>query len=451
MGLSQSFIDLLLPFQAAFCAPSFQTFIALMTGWALSHRRRFVTELIQSAGCVGKGHHSRYHRFFSKSVWALDELSRILARMLVAAFVPEGIISLAVDDTLVRRRGLKVYGAGMHYDPLISSRAKTLVSWGHDWVVLSLVVTCPFWAPTKVWALPIAFRLYKNRQGNRKGKNRRKAPAADPHHRTRPELAVELIQLVASWFPERELIVTGDSAYGGKSVLRHLPPNVHLISHVAPNGVLYEPAPKPKAGQRGGRRKKGKRHPGMKDWAADSSPWRKFSFSQFGLHATLQVKVKQALYYTAGGERLLTIILTRDVLGQRPDQMFYCTKLDWKAFSVLSTYAGRWSSEVTHQNSKQLMGFQDPANRTKPAVMRTAPMAMILHSLIILWFHNAGHRHLTFPLRPWYRKKTEPSFADMLTTLRRRSWYEKLRGGSKITAPLRKSMALIVNFLARAA
>ena len=218
MGLSQNFIDLLLPFQAAFCAPSFQTFIALMTGWVLSHRRRFVTELIQSAGCVGKGHHSRYHRFFSQSVWELDELSRILARMLVAAFVPEGIISLAVDDTLVRRRGLTVYGAGMHYDPLISSHAKTLVSWGHDWVVLSLVVTCPFWAPTKVWALPIAFRLYKNRQGNRKGKPKRKAPTADPQHRTRPELAVELIQLVASWFPTRELMVSGDSAYGVLSV-----------------------------------------------------------------------------------------------------------------------------------------------------------------------------------------------------------------------------------------
>ena len=30
----------------------------------------------------------------------------------------------AVDDTLCRKRGLTLYGAGMHYDPLISSRAK---------------------------------------------------------------------------------------------------------------------------------------------------------------------------------------------------------------------------------------------------------------------------------------------------------------------------------------
>ena len=31
----------------------------------------------------------------------------------------------------------------MHYDPLISSRAKSLVSWGHDWVVLTLIVAFP--------------------------------------------------------------------------------------------------------------------------------------------------------------------------------------------------------------------------------------------------------------------------------------------------------------------
>ena len=33
-----------------------------------------------------------------------------------------------------------------------------------------------------------------------------------------------------------------------------------------------------------------------------------------------------------------------------------------------------------------------------------------------------------FPFRPWYRKKDEPSFADMLTTLRRLSYEEKIEG-----------------------
>ena len=83
---------------------------------------------------------------------------------------------------------------------------------------------------------------------------------------------------------------------------------------------------------RGAPRKKGVRLPGMVEWAQDASrPWSTQTFHQFGLHAVLQVKTQQALYYKAGGSRLLTIVLTRDRDGKRPDPMFYCTKLDWPA------------------------------------------------------------------------------------------------------------------------
>lgn len=34
---------------------------------------------------------------------------------------------------------------------------------------------------------------------------------------------------------------------------------------------------------------------------------------------------------------------------------------------------------------------------------------------------------MRFPKRPWYTKKREPSFQDMVTTLRRLSWQEKIR------------------------
>ena len=100
--------------------------------------------------------------------------SMALAKLVVTVLAPGATLLWAVDDTLCRKRGLTLYGAGMHYDPLISSRAKSLVSWGHDWVVLCLIVVHPFWAPTKVFALPIALRLYQNHQGLTKGKKGRK-------------------------------------------------------------------------------------------------------------------------------------------------------------------------------------------------------------------------------------------------------------------------------------
>src|SRR6188474_1375231 len=452
MEVTGTFVALLSEFQCVFTAPSFATFLRLMTGWVLTHRRRFVTDLIWSSGSTREGHHSRYHRFFSQAAWSLDTLSWVLAKLLISIFAPTGLIELAGDDTLCRKRGLTVYGTGMHHDPLISSRAKPLVSWGHDWVVLTMLVRCP-WAPTKVWALPIGFRLYRNRQGVTKGKKPGKQtktkPRRDPNHRTRPELFVELLVLVAGWFPERKFVISGDSAYGGKSVLLKLPANVDLISHVHPKGALYEPAPPLTPGQKGRRRKKGKRLPGMAAWANDAKlPWKKLKFAQFGLHTTLLVKTREALYYTAGKDRLLTIVLTRDAKGKRPDQMFYCTNLDWNARTILSHYASRWAIEVTFENSKQLLGLEDPANRTELAVRRTAPMALVLYSLIVAWFHQVGRRYVRFPDRPWYRQKREPSLADMLTTLRRLSWEEHFCGLLPKTKVVKTSLAQITEFLA---
>ena len=181
MQLTESFLQLLQHFAPVFTAPTFVTFIEIVNGWLLSTRHRYVTEIIFSGGNVGKGHWCRFHRFFSHAAWELDVLSMHLAKFVVSTMSLGGTLCWAVDDTLCRKRGLLLYGVGMHHDPLISSRGKALVSWGHDWVVLCLLIVHPFWAPTKVFALPIAFRLYRNRQGipKRKSKGKARRPPAN--------------------------------------------------------------------------------------------------------------------------------------------------------------------------------------------------------------------------------------------------------------------------------
>jgi DDE superfamily endonuclease len=458
MQLTPAFRSLLHPFRHVFTAPTFATFLTISTGWCLSSRRRFVTELIQSADAVHCGHHSRYHRFFSNAVWSIDDLYETLARQAVPTFSPEGTIEAGIDDTLCRKRGLTIFGTGMHHDPLISSRRRPHVSWGHDWVILSLLIVNPPWSPTKVWALPVGMRLYRNRQGLTKGKagqakaKKGKKRPADPNHRTRPELAVELIRQFAARFPGRKVVVSGDSAYGGKSVLQHLPENVDLISRVASNAALYEPAPPPRPKQKGAPRKKGSRLPTMAEWAADEmKPWEVLEFDQYGLHAKLQVKTMSALYYKAGKDRLLTIVLVRDTEGGRPDQMFYCTRPDWNVRTILSHYAARWSVEVMHFNAKQMMGLEDPANRTALAVQRTAPLGLVLYGLTLVWFHGGGHLAVRFPDRPWYPGKEEPSYADILTALRRESWRGQFAGVDWDRGGEETPLAQLIEFVSRAA
>lgn len=62
---------------------------------------------------------------------------------LLQPLLERGPVPLTLDDTLARKRGLKVFGAGVHHDPLDSSRKYAVTRWGHRWVVLAVRVQLP--------------------------------------------------------------------------------------------------------------------------------------------------------------------------------------------------------------------------------------------------------------------------------------------------------------------
>ena len=69
------------------------------------------------------------------------------------------------------------------------------------------------------------------------------------------------------------------------------------------------------------------------------------------------------------------------------------------------------------------MGVGQARNRVKNAVERTVPFGMLIQSLVVIWYALHGHhpddalaRRLA---QPWYQTKTEPSFEDMITKLRK--------------------------------
>lgn len=97
MHLTESFATLLDYFRWVFTAPSFASFVTVMTGWLLSPRPRFVTECIQSADATRAKHFSSYHRLFSCAAWCLDHLPEALAKLAARVFAAHGTIHLAVE------------------------------------------------------------------------------------------------------------------------------------------------------------------------------------------------------------------------------------------------------------------------------------------------------------------------------------------------------------------
>lgn len=216
--LPSSFTRLLQQVAFVMTEPSFRTFLTLLAGWVFA-RRRTITGMIVAADAVGTRHHSAFHRLFAAARWSLDELGMAIFD-LIQRWVADGPVLLALDDTLARKRGLKIFGVGMHHDPLISTRKVAVTNWGHSWVVLGVVVRWPF-GPDRAYCLPILFRLYVNKKTAAKKRLR---------YRTRPELAVEMLRLRCNVHENRRFHAIADSACGRNGVYLNLPANCDLTS-----------------------------------------------------------------------------------------------------------------------------------------------------------------------------------------------------------------------------
>ncbi len=145
---------------------------------------------------------------------------------------------------------------------------------------------------------------------------------------------------------------------------------------------------------------------------------RRIEFAIYGRTEKARLAEACARVHAAPG-RPLRVVAVEALRGGRGQEAFYSTRWEASAEEVLTWYTARWSIEVTFRDSKQHLGFEEPQGWTRKAVKRTAPMAMLLYSLIVLWFAQEGHRDYRPLDGQWYRSKTDPSFADMLATLRR--------------------------------
>ncbi|MBI5383436.1 MAG: hypothetical protein HZA90_01975 [Verrucomicrobia bacterium] len=88
------------------------------------------------------------------------------------------------------------------------------------------------------------------------------------------------------------------------------------------------------------------------------------------------------------------------------------------ALEVLQGYARRWNLECTFRDLKQFLGFEDSSATSEKAVTRTAPFVGLVFSLLVIWFVESASALAQVPLRPWYARKKNLSFEDILRTAR---------------------------------
>jgi hypothetical protein len=418
------------------CAPvfnrrSFAIFADLIAGWVLAPGRRTITRIISVAAPEGRRAHDAYHRFVRDGTWVMAALWRTLAVHAIARFAPHGVVALDCDDTLFHKSGRRIEGAGVFRDAVRSGAGRVVYALGLNLVVITLRVTPP-WGGCPI-GVPINARL------RRKG---------DPSPTT--EHAAQMIRELADWLPERSFHLCCDGAYAtlaGAGL-----PRCHVTSRMRRNAALFGPKPPP-TGKRGRPRQRGQRLPTPPQLAAQARrrDWQRVPIDVRGHTLERLVYVRDVLWYAVNPHDLVRLVIVRDPDGNQPDDYFFTTDLAATGAQVASRYAGRWSIEVTFRDAKQDLGGEDPQCWKRKGPERAAALSLWLHGLIWCWYLDAHPTGGTWPTKPWYRRKTTPSFLDALAALRRLHWSERITSLSSLTPDHTKITDTLLDALAHAA
>jgi DDE superfamily endonuclease len=156
LQVSASLMTLLTSFAPLFTAPPFRTFTMLACGFVAQAGKRTVCGMLTGAGLSRAWSHDRAHRFFSGARWSPDELGLAAAKLVVALLVPAGApATVAIDDTLFRRRGKKTWAVSWFHDGSVPGPAKT--GHGNNWVIAAVVVRLP--VISRPVAIPVLAKL----------------------------------------------------------------------------------------------------------------------------------------------------------------------------------------------------------------------------------------------------------------------------------------------------
>lgn len=402
MDVATTFLPLLQVFAYEMNQPTFQSFTTLVAGWLLAPRRTIIGMVRASAT---DRHHASFHRIFASANWSVERVGLAVFDLITQNL---GTVFLIVDDTLLPRFGMKVFGTGMHRDPMLSSHGFTVTRWGLCWVVLCVNFESRH-TPGRFFALPVLFRLYFNKKAARKWSRA---------YRKKTDLMIDMLEVLQNHIArgEKRLHLVGDSAFTAPAVLAKIPKAIAVTGRVVSNVRIHQAPPKPTPGKLGRPRTRGERLPTPKEMLEEKGLRRLEIKLYEGSAYRIRVAEQTGRFFKAP-EREMKIIATEHLRGGRGVEVFYTTEVDDSIETVLTHYSWRWPIEVTFHDAKQHLGLEEPENRTTHSVRRTTPTGFLLYSLIV-WWHETVREEPVSLLRVW-KGKSHPSFADMLASLRK--------------------------------
>ena len=404
----------------AFTEPTLRRFVVLMCGLIVTMGRRTVSHALVAIEPLLDGHWSGYHRLYSAAKFSMWKLAAALVRQTVALLPADAVIELVADDTVDGKEGDHVWAKSAHRDPTRSSRAKTVVRFGHKWLSMCLLVRLPGW--DRPWALPLLCGMCVSPKLAGKIGRRQKTPS---------QLARQMLIVLMRWFPDRKFILTGDYQVVTHETVafaqRHAD-RVTVIGRLRGDANLYAPPLNPKRRSRtGALAKKGRKLPSPAQRIAQLRPVEQEVAWYGNSRRTVRHVSETALWYDKHHNAVTPIrwvCVPGDAKQGLPDDaFFFCGDPAMDAGRIIELYARRWNIEVTFEEARALLGLETTRHWCRRSVLRVTPMLLGLFTAVVLIWHQLprSRQRVCWSQTPCYAKRAI-TFADVLAAVRRELW-----------------------------
>lgn len=343
---------------------------------------------------------SACYRLFCRDRLPLAEIFAVIRRRVLAELPPQHPFRVAIDDSLLRKSGIRIPGVGWRRDPL-SPRFQT------NFVRAQRVLQFSAATPLQNGACRMVPVLFEHAPTPPKP-SRKASPEELEQYRqaarqTRlPKLAAKHIAALRRDLDaepggaQRRLECLVDGGYTNETVLKNLPERTTLIGRIRKDAKLcLPPEPPPNAPRRGRPRRYGPPAPTPEQLRTDeATPWISLEVSINAAPQQLRVKLLRPLLWRAAGLRHTLQLVVIAPLGYRlrkGSKLLYrqpafliCTDPELDPRAVVEGYLQRWGIEVNFREEKTLLGVGQAQVRHPRSVHSVPALQVAAYAMLQL-------------------------------------------------------------------
>jgi hypothetical protein len=405
-----------------------------------------VTGLLTTCGQEFRDWSAPY-RLFSCGRLPLAEIFAVVRRGVLAELPPQVPLCVAVDDSLLRKTGLRIPGVAWRRDPL-GPRFQT--NFVRAQRVLQLSASVPL-SDRAYRTVPIAFLHAPTPvKPSRKASPEELQQYRQAARQARlPLLAAQQIGVLRQALDaepggaQRQLQILVDGGYTNETVLKKLPPRTTLIGRLRKDAKLYFlPPPQAAPLQRGRPRRYGAPAPTPEQLRTDDSiPWASLEVSVSGAPHSMRIKyLRKILWRTAGLQHTLQLVVIAPLsyrlrqgskLLYRQPAFLICTDPELDLRALVQGFVQRWGIEVNFREEKTLLGVGQAQVRHPDSVEAVPALQVASYAMLQL----ACLRTLDGPSKPdllpppkWAAADAPPRFSTprAINQLRAEAWSRAL-------------------------